>query len=291
MEYFIIENGQQAGPFTLDQLATKHITQETLVWHEGMADWAPAWRMDELKAILFGGTSTNVPPVPPVPPSPTPSSSAEHGNEGRERKKKNKHLLPKIFLAVVAVLVIILALTNPSKDDHRTAVKEQVNKLIDKTSQDSFGGNDIFSMGMRTIAKMISGSVMDVAFDNFFEYHNYIIFSKGTVNYEGQDHNVSFGILGNVYTLNADDMVKAIEDNQENVPEEKESSQQEENTDSDVSAQNSSANSLEEKADEMLDKVSDRVSKKVEEKINKKLDELKDSSTIDKILDKIMDAI
>ena len=33
MEYFIIENnGQQAGPFSLEQLVQKAITPETLVW-------------------------------------------------------------------------------------------------------------------------------------------------------------------------------------------------------------------------------------------------------------------
>lgn len=35
MEYFIIENnGQQAGPFSLEQLVQKAITPETLVWHK-----------------------------------------------------------------------------------------------------------------------------------------------------------------------------------------------------------------------------------------------------------------
>ena len=37
MEYFIIENnGQQAGPFSLEQLVQKAITPETLVWAQGM---------------------------------------------------------------------------------------------------------------------------------------------------------------------------------------------------------------------------------------------------------------
>mgnify|MGYP001620403763 CR=1 FL=1 len=35
MEYFIVENGKQAGPFSIAQLAEKHIKPETLVWKEG----------------------------------------------------------------------------------------------------------------------------------------------------------------------------------------------------------------------------------------------------------------
>ena len=53
MEYFIIDNnGQQAGPFSLDQLVQKGITPETLVWKQGMADWTPAWKVDDMKAVL-----------------------------------------------------------------------------------------------------------------------------------------------------------------------------------------------------------------------------------------------
>ena len=32
MNYFIIENGQQAGPFTIDQLRSKGVTGETNMW-------------------------------------------------------------------------------------------------------------------------------------------------------------------------------------------------------------------------------------------------------------------
>ena len=53
MEYFIIENnGQQAGPFCLEQLVQKAITPETLVWAQGMKDWTPAWKIAELKTVL-----------------------------------------------------------------------------------------------------------------------------------------------------------------------------------------------------------------------------------------------
>lgn len=53
MEFFIIDrNGQQAGPFSFDQLVQKGISPETLVWKQGMADWAPAWKVEDLRAVL-----------------------------------------------------------------------------------------------------------------------------------------------------------------------------------------------------------------------------------------------
>ena len=52
MNYFIIENNQQVGPLTLEQLVARNITSDTLVWKEGMEDWQPAWKVDELHTVL-----------------------------------------------------------------------------------------------------------------------------------------------------------------------------------------------------------------------------------------------
>lgn len=58
---------------------------------------------------------------------------------------------------------------------------------------------------------MMAGSAIDEVMNQLFEYHNYIVCSKGTVEFNGKQHTISFGILGSVYTMNADDMVKALE--------------------------------------------------------------------------------
>ena len=39
MNYFIIENGQQCGPLSVEQLRSKCINGETPVWCEGMPQW------------------------------------------------------------------------------------------------------------------------------------------------------------------------------------------------------------------------------------------------------------
>ena len=68
MNYFIIVNDQQQGPFTIDELKLRAITADTLVWAEGMPEWVPAGQVDELKVILQDGTNntTTTPPPPPV---------------------------------------------------------------------------------------------------------------------------------------------------------------------------------------------------------------------------------
>jgi membrane protease subunit (stomatin/prohibitin family) len=64
ISFFVAVNGQQAGPFdvnTLKQMVSQNqITRETLVWKEGMANWATAGSVSEL-SVLFGSVP---PPIP-----------------------------------------------------------------------------------------------------------------------------------------------------------------------------------------------------------------------------------
>jgi membrane protease subunit (stomatin/prohibitin family) len=62
--YFVAVNSQQTGPFGLDELQQQawdgQLTRATLVWTQGMADWASAGEVAEL-AVLF---SHLPPPLP-----------------------------------------------------------------------------------------------------------------------------------------------------------------------------------------------------------------------------------
>jgi membrane protease subunit (stomatin/prohibitin family) len=64
-QFFAVLNGQQSGPFSIDQLKAQisagTITRETMVWKEGMSGWAAADTQPEI-ASLFGAVP---PPVPP----------------------------------------------------------------------------------------------------------------------------------------------------------------------------------------------------------------------------------
>ena len=218
MKFFVILNNQQEGPYTIAQLAERGISSETLVWKEGMKDWQPAWTVSELRYILNENTKTEEYPknssnsmkqettIPPTPPS-TPY---------REEKKQQNHYLLKIFGGLVLLLLIIMALTNPNKESHENAIRTEVSKAVEKATTSN--GNDIFSQGFGMMARMLAGNFIDSALDNLFEYHNYLIFSKGTVTIQDKEHTVSYGIFGKVITMNSDDMVKALEGNTQKIP-------------------------------------------------------------------------
>lgn len=308
MEFFIIDrNGQQAGPFSFDQLVQKGISPETLVWKQGMADWTPAWKVEELRAVLEAIRANQQQAQQQDYQKAQQEAyqqgfqqgAAMHSNFQQQPKKKTSHFAMKMVIGLIIFILALFAVTNPSADAHKEKVRTEASKAVEKAVGST--DNNFFSQALRSVAKMMAGSVMDEAMNQLFEYHNYIVCSTGSVEFNGKPHTVSFGILGNVYTMNADDMVKAlesadnlhIEESESNVSSDTpnmDSSDSEDQADSDEgSFSTKMQKKLEEKANQAFDKAADKVSKKVEEKINQKLDETTDSSSIEKIIDKILE--
>jgi hypothetical protein len=64
-QYSVVIRGQGQGPYEMDQLRQMvqqgTLTRETLVWKEGMAQWAAAGTIQELAALFVGLP----PPLPP----------------------------------------------------------------------------------------------------------------------------------------------------------------------------------------------------------------------------------
>ena len=356
MEFFIIDhNGQQAGPFSFDQLVQKGISPETLVWKQGMADWTPAWKVEDLRAVLeaveanqnnqsnrnaqkqegvlqdFQQQGANQQQSFQQGANQQQAQqkayqkahqqdyqkaqqeayqqgfqqgAAMHSNFQQQPKKKTSHFAMKMVIGLIIFILAIFAVTNPSADAHKEKVRTEASKAVEKAVGST--DNNFFSQALRSVAKMMAGSMMDEAMNQLFEYHNYIVCSTGSVEFNGKPHTVSFGILGNVYTMNADDMVKALESADNLHIEESESNVSSDTPNMDGSDSEANINEdqaesdegsfstkmqkkLEEKANQAFDKAADKVSKKVEEKINQKLEETTDSSSIEKIIDKILE--
>lgn len=325
MEFFIIDrNGQQAGPFSFDQLVQKGISPETLVWKQGMADWTPAWKVEDLRAVLEAVEANQSNQNTQKQEANQQQAhqqdyqkaqqeayqqgfqqgAAMHSNFKQQPKKKTSHFAIKMVIGLIIFILAIFAITNPSADAHKEKVRTEASKAVEKAVGST--DNNFFSQALRSVAKMMAGSMMDEAMNQLFEYHNYIVCSTGSVEFNGKPHTVSFGILGNVYTMNADDMVKALESADNLHIEESESNVSSDTpnmdgSDSEANANEDQADSdegnfstrmqkkLEEKANLAFDKAADKVSKKVEEKINQKLEETTDSSSIEKIIDKILE--
>ena len=296
MKYFIIENNQQAGPFSIYELRDKGITSDTLVWIEGMANWTPAWQVEELKNFLFNTQATSTPP--PFNPQEHADSTANgcqsYTNQPYQRplqlqNPKQKRYLGKIIVALLVIIAFLFVFTNPSKRDHQDAIQNSLTAFVNENTAET--ENDFFSVGMQMINRMMTKSVID-ALSETLNYHNYVFFSKTTVTWNDKEHTVSYGILGKVITLNKDDITKALKKKKpkilnlqdENGMTNRQDADQEDetdvltDTDSDIPA------------DQFSKKAKNKIVNSISDMVKKKVAEETDSAT-EKGLGKIIDEI
>ena len=238
MTYFILINNQQQGPYTLDELRSRNITSATLVWREGMTDWTPAWKVAELVSLFHADAANNAQTTPPPAPSAGAATAeatgaamaagaaaqgryntnqlyadtqqdetVEHGNGHEEREEHKSHTLRNGCIGLILVLAAMavgLVATCPTEQAHREAITKEMNRFI-KESTDNQG--DAWGI----IGNIISQKIVGVVVDNLIEVDNYGICSVGSITFKGKTHRVSFGILGHVFTFDADDIQRALE--------------------------------------------------------------------------------
>lgn len=68
--YFYVKNGVSEGPFSAEELI-KLITPDTLIWTEGMTEWAPASEVAPISEMFTTNTEEETKIVPPVFTPPT----------------------------------------------------------------------------------------------------------------------------------------------------------------------------------------------------------------------------
>lgn len=219
MKYFIIENGLQAGPYSIYELKDKGLSSETLVWCEGLKDWTPAWQVAELKRFLEAGdTLATPPPYHPgvhqaAPEAPGPQSAACQQSAQPQpaavppvRRKSRVGCWIAALMFVIVLLALVL--TCPGKADHQAKIKENVMLAFSKQQPD---GNDLFSAGLKMMGQLLANGLVTEVLDKSLDYHNYFVFSTTSVRLLGETHTVSYGFLGKVFTASEADITKAIE--------------------------------------------------------------------------------
>lgn len=101
--YYIVENNQQAGPFTLDQLAAKGITPETNVWTDGMSNWTPASQVSELQSLFAPQPAPQPQYAPQLEPEPQPDYSSSYSSPEEQGPMPKDWKIPSIILIAVSI--------------------------------------------------------------------------------------------------------------------------------------------------------------------------------------------
>ncbi|MBR5640088.1 MAG: DUF4339 domain-containing protein [Muribaculaceae bacterium] len=216
MEFFIIKNDEQYGPYTIDQLREIGIDANTPVWYKGLDNWTLATEIDELKDLLVFS------PMPDYDEEEIIEEPEEIAAPPQWNKRQVKRLAKKeiqqspakpkkkrtglwVTLGAVATLAIVLAVTNPKKEDHCREITNVSRTWITETV-DNFRLNNIVGGVIKTASTWLIRS----AVDENVKVDNYVLFSIGYIDTGAEKTRVSFGILGNVFTFNKDQLDQKV---------------------------------------------------------------------------------
>lgn len=106
-KYYLHNGAEQQGPFTFEELTTQSINKYTLIWHDGLKDWTPAEKVDELKSLLYRTdppvfTNKQTPPSAPLQKESHRSETTQSSYSSVEDKKKsNTGITITIFLILI----------------------------------------------------------------------------------------------------------------------------------------------------------------------------------------------
>ncbi|MGM9694188.1 MAG: CD225/dispanin family protein [Alloprevotella sp.] len=99
--FFLDKNNQQQGPVQPERFAENGVTPQTLVWTEGMANWAPAETILELRPYLQTPEAAVCPPPPPRQPQP---QRATLHSQTYQQPRPDNHLVWAILATVCCCL-------------------------------------------------------------------------------------------------------------------------------------------------------------------------------------------
>ena len=167
-QYYIVENGDKKGPFSIEELQKLSINRNTLVWHKGLDNWLKAEEVKELYELL----SNTPPPVPhsqdssvqnikiesPVEVNLSRKNKISKEQIAEKQRKVTKGFFSEIgyLLLYFTISVVIAFLT------YQVYFESNQPELVSEENQNQFN---------REFAELNRGNPMEVHFGNiFFKY-------------------------------------------------------------------------------------------------------------------------
>lgn len=125
--YYYAENNQQFGPYAIDDLKLKRLKKATLIWTEGMDNWAPAETIIELKEILI-----SEPPPLPKKNIATQTATIYTKRDNSYKKEKEATFFGILIIIVETIFLFILKNNIETDFDYLNFLGKYYNYLLIK---------------------------------------------------------------------------------------------------------------------------------------------------------------
>ena len=229
MEFHLIRNGKQEGPFSVEELAQQGINPESEVWAPGMADWMQAGDVPELTAVLQRAefeasqqaarvaenqATVGQPYDPVVPPTQAPPQVPPRWPAQDEVKKKSGCTPWLIAALVLAILFATMVFTCPDRQAHEAAIQDVTKAWVDDKVDENLGSitgvGGVFGDLINKALKQLTGFGTDKVISNYLDVKNYVVCSVGRMSIgDNEEKMVSLGAFGHVFTFGKEDIEKA----------------------------------------------------------------------------------
>lgn len=130
-QYYYTDGQNQFGPFNIDELKTKEITKETLIWYEGIDSWTKAGEITELAAFF----KSIPPPLHTIAKTPPPVTTQIHVPEVNRKKKKKLWIILGVIIGLF-VLGGITTIVYLKINDYSVNYDNQDSSSDDESSSD-----------------------------------------------------------------------------------------------------------------------------------------------------------
>ena len=229
MEFHLIRNGKQEGPFTVEELSQQGINPDSEVWAPGMSDWMQAGDVPELTAVLqraefeasqqAARMAENQPTMgqpyePPVAPSQAPPQVPPRYPAQEEPKKKSGCTPWLLAALILAILFATMVFTCPDRQKHEEAIQEVtkawVGDKVDENMGSITGMGGVFGDLINQALKELTGFGTDKVISSYLDVTNYLVCSVGRMSIgNNEEKMVSLGLFGHVFTFGKEDIEKA----------------------------------------------------------------------------------
>lgn len=114
-----------------------------------------------------------------------------------------KMIRKAIMLITVAgfIILLIAALTNPTKEEHKNAVSKKVNAYMRQEANKNREEESLFEKAGEEAGLALGSALIDKILDYAVDRDNYIIVSFTTLTWEGEDRIIGIGLFGKVIIL------------------------------------------------------------------------------------------
>lgn len=174
MKKFYLHDGiNQTGPFDVEDLKSKGITRESLIWYEGISDWTTADKVKELNSHL----ELTTPPLLKTKltsPSPIQIPKSQYENIVNKPKEGGSIGRKLLTLAGIAVLILTSAFVyNQMK--HQQHENERQNKINAE--------EDVKAMIRNNITSYVTADRSDYQYNQLGGIYNLKISVNNKTNY------------------------------------------------------------------------------------------------------------